>query len=167
MILQMNIDKKKVLKEFGFYTAILFVAGVVSGFIDLSPKRPIASTSSNTTAKVIEISEDDFIQNIYDFRSGKEWEYKGNKPAVIDFYAVWCGPCKRLRPRLEQLAAEYGDEIDVYSIEIEKYPALMKVLDIRAFPTLLFVPVKGMPTIGEGLMSLKNLRSEVEKVKKQ
>lgn len=163
----MKIDTKKILKEVGFFAGILLLAGVISGFIDLTPRKAAAETTTNKTAEVVEITDKEFIANIYDYTSGKEWNFKGDKPVVIDFYAVWCGPCKRLRPRLEQLAAEYGDEITVYAIEVEKYPELMRVLGIQAFPTLLFVPLEGMPTMGQGLMSLKTLRSEVEKIKKQ
>lgn len=162
----MKIDKNKVLKEIGFFAGILLLAGVISGFIDLTPHKTVARTMFNKPAEVVEITGQEFIHRIYDYTTGNEWNYKGNKPAVIDFYAVWCGPCKRLRPRLEQLAAEYGDEIVVYTIEVEKYPELMRVMGIQVFPTLLFVPVKGTPTIGQGLMSLKTLRDEVEKIKK-
>ncbi|MBR8704143.1 thioredoxin family protein [Porphyromonas levii] len=164
--MMMKIDKKKVLKEIGFFAGILLLAGVISGFIDLTPHKPIAQTASQKPAAVRDITGQEFIDQIYDYTSGNEWNYKGDKPAVIDFYAVWCGPCKRLRPRLEQLAAEYGDEIVVYAIEVEKYPELMRMLGIQAFPTLLFVPTKGIPTLGQGLMSLRTLREEVEKIKK-
>ena len=162
----MKIDIKKVLKEIVFFAGILLLAGVISGFIDLTPNKAAAETASNKPEKVVEITGEGFTDKIYDYTSGKEWRYKGDKPAVIDFYAVWCGPCKRLRPRLEQLAAEYGDEIVVYTIDVEKYPELMRIMGIEAFPTLLFVPVEGIPTMGQGLMSLKTLRAEVEKIKK-
>ena len=84
---------------------------------------------------------------------------------IVDFYAVWCGPCKRLRPRLEQLAREQKGEVIIYSIDAEKAVELSRRIGIRAFPTLLFIPVEGTPTLSEGLLSLKDLRQQADKIK--
>ncbi|MDO5016950.1 MAG: thioredoxin domain-containing protein [Porphyromonas sp.] len=152
----------KVIKTVVFaFLALGLVAGC--GFTSSSKQKGENAAGGGGT--VIEITEDEFAELVYDFKNGGEWNYKGDKPAVIDFYAVWCGPCKRLRPRLEQLAHEYGDEIVVYSIDAEKALTISSMIGLRAFPTLLFVPVEGTPTLGEGLMSLKALREEVEKIK--
>lgn len=117
-------------------------------------------------SQIIELSESDFIEIVYDFKQHKNWKYKGNKPAVIEFYTTWCGACKRLEPRLEQLARELSGDVIVYKINSEKSPELSKALDIQAYPTLLFIPTKGIPTLSIGLLSLKQMRAEVEKVRK-
>ena len=74
-------------------------------------------------------------------------------------------PCKRLRPRLEQLAREQKGEVIIYSIDAEKAVELSRRIGIRAFPTLLFIPVEGTPTLSEGLLSLKDLRQQADKIK--
>lgn len=141
--------------------------GLLYGLTYLPQLTASAQSSVQGSQKrgVVEITESQFAELIHDFNISGEWQYKGDKPAVIDFYAVWCGPCKRLRPRLEQLASEYGDEIVVYSIDAEKAPTLSRLVGLRAYPTLLFVPVEGQPTMAEGLLSLKVLRQQVEQIR--
>lgn len=160
-----KISTKNILKEVGFFAGVLLLAGVISGWIDLTPQKAAAQTASDKVATVIEIDEDQFADLIFDFRNETEWRYKGNKPAVVDFYASWCGPCKRLAPRLEQLAKEYGDDVIIYKIDAEENAFLSRAMGVTAFPTLLFIPVEGTPTMGKGLMSLRTLREEVEKVR--
>lgn len=160
-----KINTKKILKEVGFFVGVFLLAGVISGWIDLTPQKAAAQTVSNKIVTVHEIDQEQFAQLVFDYRNETEWKYKGDKPAVIDFYASWCGPCKRLAPRLEQLAKEYGDAIVVYKIDAEANEFLARAMGVTAFPTLLFVPVEGTPTMGKGLMSLKTLREEVEKIR--
>ncbi|MDO5036028.1 MAG: thioredoxin domain-containing protein [Porphyromonas sp.] len=154
----MASKNKKILREVGFFVAMLFVAGLISGFVDLSP----AKTKSKAEAKVVEISADEFAQFVYDYKTGGDWKYLGDKPAVVDFYADWCPPCRRLRPRLETLAAEYGEDIIVYSVDTDSAQQLSAVLGVRSLPTLFFIPKEGMPTVKVGLMTLNQLRRQVD-----
>lgn len=156
---------KKILKEVGIMLAILLGAGIISGYIDVTPPKKAAQTA-NGEAKVIEINDEQFAQLIFDYKSGKEWQLKGDMPVVIDFYATWCPPCKRLRPRLEQLASEYGGQVVVYSVDAELYPQLAAYMGVESFPTLFFVPMNGKPYKSVGLAPLHQLRSAVEKILK-
>lgn len=127
---------------------------------------PSASAQSGQEeAGVVEINQAQFAELVYDYTQEGEWQFKGDKPVIVDFYAVWCGPCKRLRPRLEQLAREQGNELIIYSIDAEKAVELSQRIGIRAFPTLLFIPVEGKPIMMEGLLSMKELREEADKIK--
>ena len=127
---------------------------------------PSASAQSgHEETGVVEINQAQFAELVYDFTQEGEWQFKGDKPVIVDFYAVWCGPCKRLRPRLEQLAREQKGEVMIYSIDAEKAVELSRRIGIRAFPTLLFIPVEGKPIMMEGLLSMKELREEADKIK--
>ena len=93
-----------------------------------------------------------------------EWKYLGDKPAIIDFHASWCGPCKVIAPILEELAAEYGDSIYVYKVDIDKEQEIATAFNIRAIPVLLFVPMEGAPQMAQGAMSKDTIREAIEKV---
>lgn len=147
-------------------TLLSMVVGL--GFLNFLSGDMILSASAQSgheEAGVVEINQAQFAELVYDYTQEGEWQFKGDKPVIVDFYAVWCGPCKRLRPRLEQLAREQGNELIIYSIDAEKAVELSQRIGIRAFPTLLFIPVEGKPIMMEGLLSMKELREEADKIK--
>lgn len=121
-------------------------------------------------AKVIELSEAEFGELILNFaKSPSEWQYKGTLPAVVDFYAPWCGYCRELRPILEVLAKEYKDRVLIYAIDVseEKAPYLTQTLHIEYIPALYFIPAKGkMPAKYNGGRTIEVLRQEIEKLLK-
>ncbi|HIW66271.1 MAG TPA: thioredoxin [Candidatus Alistipes intestinipullorum] len=116
-----------------------------------------------TTMKTIHLTKADFLKKVVDYESNpKEWKYLGDKPALIDFYASWCGPCKALAPVLEELAAEYGDQIYIYKIDTEQEQELAAVFGIRSIPTLLFVPMEGKPQMAQGAMPKAALKEIID-----
>jgi thioredoxin len=84
-----------------------------------------------------------------------EWKYKGELPAVIDFYADWCGPCKMVSPILEELSEEYKGRLNIYKIDTEKQQQLAAMFGIRSIPSILFIPVDGQPTMAAGALPKK------------
>lgn len=116
--------------------------------------EPVAS-KNKTTAKggeTIKLTKADFLARIMDYESNpNEWIYKGDKPAIIDFYADWCGPCKIAAPILEDLAAEYEDEIYVFKVDTEVERELASVFGISSIPAFLFIPEEGKPTMSNGI----------------
>ena len=98
------------------------------------------------------LTKSDFIERIFDYENEKEWKYKGTKPAVIDFYADWCGPCKMVAPILEELSTEYQDKIDIYKIDTEQEQELASVFGIRSIPSFLFIPVDAPPRMAMGAL---------------
>lgn len=111
-----------------------------------------------------ELTPDDFARLVFDWREGGDFKYVGDKPAIVDFYATWCVPCHLLRPRLKTIAKEYEDEIFVYSIDAELAPNLSYLMGVQAYPTILFIPMKEVPTIAAGLLPEKDLKKGVEEL---
>lgn len=103
--------------------------------------------------KTIQITKEDFVKKVADYEAtGGKWKYLGDKPAIVDFYADWCGPCRMLAPVLEELAAEYEGEIYVYKVDTQSEEELASVFGIRSIPSILFIPMEGQPQMSQGAM---------------
>ncbi len=109
----------------------------------------------------------DFTKQICDVDHFEgEWKFLGERPALIDFYATWCAPCKALTPVLESLAEdyEYRDRVDFYKIDIDTEQQLAAMFGVRSVPTLLFLPLKGLPQIMVGGRPKNDLKRAIDKV---
>ena len=102
--------------------------------------------------KAIELTTTEFQTRIYDFRANPEWKYEGDLPAVIDFYAPWCGPCRMMGPVMESLAEEYAGKVRMYKVNVDKEKRLAAIFRVRSIPTFLFIPVSGEPKHANGAM---------------
>ena len=91
-----------------------------------------------------------------------EWKYLGDKPAIIDFYATWCGPCRQLSPVLEELAAEYEGKIYIYKVDTDKEKELAAMFGIRSIPSLLFIPLQGEPQMAQGALPKTTLKEAID-----
>lgn len=98
------------------------------------------------------LNKDTFRAKVFDFEAGTEWKFTGTKPAIVDFYADWCGPCQALAPILERVAATYAGKVDIYKVDTEATPELSALFGIRGIPSILFVPLEGEPAMSAGLM---------------
>lgn len=108
-----------------------------------------------------------FKTKIFDFDKNKDWKFEGDKPAVIDFYADWCGPCKMVAPILDELAKEYDGKIDIYKVDTEAEQQLAAIFGIRSIPSILFVPLAEKPQMAQGALpkeTFKEVFKEVLKV---
>lgn len=130
-----------------------------------SPAVPAAASE----AEVIALDEAGFIDKVFDFKNEQTWNYKGDRPAIIDFYASWCGPCKMLAPILVQLQKEYGDKIQIYKVDAEANRMLAAAFGVTAYPTMLFIPMDAEPAGARGLLPKEELERIIDtylKVKK-
>jgi thioredoxin 1 len=116
------------------------------------------------TAPVVHLNKREFKERIFDYTLSKEWRYKGTMPAVIDFYADWCVPCRTVAPLLDELSIEYAGKIKVFKVNTEKDPEVSKAFGISSIPTLLFIPQNGKPTVVRGTQSRQSLKSHIERV---
>ncbi len=98
----------------------------------------------------IQLTTQKFKDEVFDYTASKEWNFKGEIPAIIDFYADWCGPCKMVAPILEELSAEYSGKINIYKVDTEAEEELSAVFQIRSIPSMLFIPVGKQPMMQAG-----------------
>ena len=98
------------------------------------------------------LTKETFLSKVFNYESGQEWKFAGELPAIIDFYADWCGPCKMVAPVLEGLSKEYAGKINIYKVDTEKEQELASVFGIRSIPSILFIPKEGKPQMSMGAL---------------
>ena len=108
------------------------------------------------------LNTNEFKTKIFNYETEKEWNYLGNRPAIIDFYADWCGPCKIQGPILDKISKKYEGKIDVFKIDTEQNEELSAAFGIRSIPSLLFIPMNGKPSLNPGLLMEPQLEQVVE-----
>jgi len=104
----------------------------------------------------------DFREKVFDYEKSDEWNYQGSLPAIIDFYADWCGPCKAVAPILEELAVEYDGKLVIYKIDTDKEEELSAMFGIQSIPTLLFIPLEGAPMMQKGALPRNILKQVID-----
>lgn len=112
----------------------------------------------------IKLTTDKFKSDIFDYTTSQEWSYSDEVPAIIDFYADWCGPCKMVAPVLEELSDEYKGKLKIYKVDTEVEQELSAVFGIRSIPSILFIPTGGkQPMMQAGALPKSALKEIIEK----
>lgn len=115
--------------------------------------------------KAMNLTKADFLNKVVNYEANpNEWKFLGERPAIIDFYATWCGPCKMLAPVLDELAAEYEGQIDIYKVNVEEEEELSALFGIRSVPSILFIPMEGQPQMAQGAMPKPALKEAIHSV---
>ncbi len=110
------------------------------------------------------LTKQTFLEKVFNYEENKEWKFEGDKPALIDFYADWCAPCKMIAPILEELSKEYEGKVDIYKINTEEEIELSGAFGIRSIPSLLFIPKEGQPQMAQGALGKDELKKVIEDV---
>ena len=110
----------------------------------------------------IHLTAQEFKDRVFDYEKEEQWKYKGELPAIVDFYAEWCGPCKAIAPVLEELSIEYSDKLIIYKIDTDKEPDLSSLFGIQSIPTLLFIPLEGSLMVQKGSLPKHVLQQVID-----
>ena len=145
---------------------VLFLTvGILSLMLAACETNAINNGKKENKMKTIELTKADFLKKIVDYeKNPEEWIYLGDKPAIIDFYASWCGPCKMVAPVLEELAAEYDGQIYVYKVNTEQEQELAALFNIRSIPSFLFIPMNDKPQMAMGAMPKSSFKEAIDGV---
>jgi thioredoxin 1 len=123
---------------------------------DESSNSPAETVSADADAGTVKLTKEKFLKEVWDYEaSPKEWKFKGDKPALIDFYADWCGPCRTAAPILEELSKEYSGKVVIYKIDTQVEKELAGVFGVSGIPAFLYIPLEGKPSMTSGIARTK------------
>jgi len=149
------------MKRIFLFTVLFFSLFIVDG----KTEKPGGDENRTVPASnIVYLTNETFKKMVFDYEVNKEWKYAGNKPAIIDFYADWCAPCRQLSPIIEEIAREYSGKIVVYKVDTEKEKLLSQNLGITALPTLLLIPAEGKPRMSMGVLPKSTLVKAINEV---
>ena len=109
------------------------------------------------------LTKKEFIEEVFDFENEKDWKFKGSKPAMIDFWAPWCGPCRMVGPVVDELSNEFNGEVNFYKVNTDDEQDISMAFGIRSIPSLLFIPMEGKPKMAAGALPKQDLKRIIEK----
>lgn len=112
------------------------------------------------------LNAENFKSRVHDYEKNKTWEFQGDLPAIIDFYADWCGPCKAVAPVMDKLSVEFEGRVNFYKIDTDKEQLLASLFGISSIPSLLFVPMEGPPSMSVGALPEGEIKKAIEQVLK-
>ena len=113
--------------------------------------------------KVINLTYNEFVKKVWNFENDPNtFKYEGKLPCVVDFFATWCGPCRKVSPIMEKIAKEYDGKLIVYKIDVDKEPKLASTFGVRNIPTVLFIPIEGQPSKQVGALSEQQYKQIIE-----
>ncbi len=111
-----------------------------------------------------QLTKDQFLTDVFDYENKKEWEYQGDVPCIIDFYADWCQPCKIVSPILEEISNEYEGKVKVYKVNTEVEQELAGAFGIQSIPSLLFIPTDEKPQMAVGALPKDSIKQAMKEV---
>jgi thioredoxin len=112
------------------------------------------------------LTKETFKEKVFNFEKNKDWKFEGKVPAIIDFYADWCGPCKAVTPVLEELSKEYEGKLNIYKVDTEQEQELAAAFGIRSIPSILFAPINEQPQMAMGALPKESFEQAITDVLK-
>ena len=142
---------------------VLTLAATACAGNSVENKNSYEPTMVDIYMEVVALNKADFLKKVYNYEANpNDWKFEGSRPAIVDFYATWCGPCKVIHPILEELSKEYSGKVDIYQIDVDKEQDLAAAFGIRSIPTLLMIPMKEEPRIMQGAMPKDQLKKAID-----
>jgi thioredoxin 1 len=109
------------------------------------------------------LNKQTFLEKVFNYEKNQDWKFEGEIPAVVDFWAPWCGPCKMVGPIIDELSTEYDGKVNFYKVNTDEEQELGAVFGIKSIPSLLFIPKEGQPKLAVGALPKDSLKSAIEK----
>lgn len=113
---------------------------------------------------VEQLTKETFKEKVFDFEGQASWNYEGDIPCIIDFYADWCGPCKMVAPVMDELAQEYDGKVLFYKVDTQVEQELAAMFGIRSIPSILFVPTEDKPQMAVGALPKEDMQRAIADV---
>lgn len=129
--------------------ALVMVSVIVYAFNDKAETNQ-SKKEAIGNGKVVVMNKEMFLKDVFDYEKSKKWKYKGDKPAIIDLYADWCGPCRQTAPIMKELAKEYAGKIIIYKVNVDKQKELAVLFNATSIPLFVFIPMNGDPQLFRG-----------------
>lgn len=143
----------------------LLMISIVLLLVSCSMSAKPEGNDSGKAAKgeVVTLNKAEFLSKVFDYEKNKDkWVYKGDKPCIIDFYADWCGPCKKVAPILKDLALQYKNDIIIYKVNVDQEKELAAAFGIQSIPTFLFIPMQGQPQMAQGALPQEEFVKQID-----
>lgn len=144
-----------------FFT-VMIISLIFSNCSAGNPENKVKKPATNDI--VLPLTNEAFKKMIFNYDVNKAWKYEGSKPAIIDFYADWCPPCRQLSPLVEEIAKEYDGKIVVYKVNTDDEKGLAQSMGISSLPTLLYIPIKGKPQITLGMLPKETIVKTINEI---
>jgi thioredoxin len=112
------------------------------------------------------LTTEEFKNRVFNWEDNKEWKYEGDLPAIVDFYADWCGPCKMVAPILEEISQEYEGKLRVFKVDTDAEQELAMAFGIQSIPSILFIPMGDQPQMAAGALPKDALEKVIKDVLK-
>ena len=153
-------------KYYKYIATFVLLIGVVLFFSFKGKEDSISKNINklNNKNNVEHLTAETFKTKVFDYEKNTEWKFNGELPAIIDFYADWCGPCKMVAPVLEELSTEYDGKIQIYKVDTEAQQELASVFGIKSIPSILFIPKDGQPQMSMGAMPKESFVQAINEV---
>lgn len=127
-----------------------------------TPAEEPEIVEEDLSGNIIFLDDDSFVKQITDINNPKGFQYKGQTPCLVDFYADWCRPCSALHPILVELAKEYKGKLIIYKVNTDKCGVTAQAFNITSIPTMLLFKRNAQPVIINGVIPKTELKSAID-----
>ena len=131
---------------------------------NLMSQNSVPVIHEDLSGQVQILSDLEFVEKITDVSNPKGFQYKGQTPCIIDFYADWCGPCVRMIPMYNELAQKYQGKVIFYKLNTDRAPGIALAFDIKSIPVLLLMKRNAQPAKIVGAPTREELEKAIETV---